>query len=279
MAGKGLTSSGRAETILEGYLHKEGGGARTKWQSRWFSLRGDVLHYYAKKDDHNELGAINIRDCDDITKLGEHSGKQHCLTLVTTKGSNKKVYYLATETEPSLNEWFTALKSIFSRDTEVKLTKYATAEVFINQGIRINGDVNYQILTSLSMRLAPEKKHRDHLGWFCDREVALATVLNLFTRYGWSADKIYRSSALSPLDNGLHPVIRVIFSKSPDHVKGTIYGMTSLRKGSMDVETSENEPITMASLGPDLLEGTDDELISLMQEFDIPLSLLQVQAE
>ena len=47
----------------------------------------------------------------------------------------------------------------------------------------------------------------------------------------------------------------------------------------MDVEASENEPITMASLGPNLLEGSDEELISLMQEFDIPLSLLQVQAE
>lgn len=41
-------------------------------------------------------------------------------------------------------------------------------------------------------------------------------------------------------------------------------------------------PATQASsIPPDatLLEGADDELISLMEEFNIPLSLLEISAE
>lgn len=295
MSFKLTESTDKPPVMKEGWLYKEGGAARTKWQSRWFSLRGDSLNYFSKKDDHSALGCLSLTEAEDISKIGEHSGKQHCLAIVGAKG-NKKVYYLAADSEQVLNEWFIAMKAISTPVVVQKKLKYATVEVYLTQGIRISGsDVNYQILSTISQRVPPEKKRRDHLGWFCDKEVPLATVLNLFAEYGWNADRIYRSSALSPLDNGIHPAVKVIFSRSPKRpgeitrgagskkgfgasIKGHLTHLGQLASGSSSsFDNSGENPATLASLGQDVLEGTDDELIELMQEFDIPLSLLQLQ--
>ena len=301
----------------EGWLFKEGGAARTKWQNRYFRLCGDQMYYFNRKEDKNTLGSINLQEAGDISKIGEHSGKRYCVTIIGSKGNSKKVYYLAADTEELLNEWFTAMKAAIT-NTECKQhghIKYCTAEVFLTSGIRINGDVQYNILASLSQRIGPEKKRRDHLGWFCDKEVPLATVLNLFAQYGWTPERIYRSSALSGVDSTIQPVIRVIFCKKPEQVtESSLVASCSVesssksstpsiaRRGlgsfkdymtrlitdahtgltdSMSASTSDSKlatavtPVTVSDLG-EVLEGADDELIELMQEFDIPLSLLQV---
>lgn len=265
----------------EGWLYKEGGAARNKWQARWFVLRGDSLLYYSKKEDlSTPLGCIKLSETDDVSKVGEHSGRQYCLAIVGAKGSSKKVYYLSADHEIQLSEWYVALKAASSINHGVKLTKYATVEVFLNEGVRVNGDVNYQILTSLSMRTSPEKKQRDHLGWFCQREVALSTVLNLFAQYSWFPEKIYRSAAYLPSDNGIHPVIRVIFIKSPfTSNKELDLHFGEVTRGHITGNNSDKEPVTLAGLGGKVLEGADDELVGLMQEFNIPLSLLQINSE
>ena len=297
MSSKLTESTEKYSVTKEGWLYKEGGAARSKWQSRWFVLRGDALYYFSKKDDSNALGCLSLIEAEDISKIGEHSGKQHCLAIVGAKG-NKKVYYLAADSEQVLNDWFVVMKGVKSPVAVQKQLTYAAAEVYLTQGIRISGsDVNYHILASISQRVPPEKKRRDHLGWFCDKEVPLAVVLNLFSDYGWNVDKIYRSSALSPLDNGIHPAIRVIFSRSPRQggeitrntsskksfgatIKGhftSIGQLASAANSPYDNAVEVPGPVTLASLGPNVLEGADDELIELMREFDIPLSLLQLQ--
>ena len=279
--------------VKEGWLFKEGGAARTKWQSRWFVLRKETLYYYSKKDEQNALGSINLMETDDITKIGEHSGKANCLTIVGSKGGSKKVYYLAADSAEALEEWFVAVKAASFADINTRFTRFVTVDVYLTEGIRVSGDVCYQILSSLSSRLSPEKKKRDHLGWFCERQVPLTSVLNLFVTYGWTPEKIYRSSASSPVDSGVHPVIRVIFTKPPDFIMGKNPAIT--RKGFGEsirghfnrgriFENNDSggvnaapEQHTIDTLGPDLLEGSDNELIALMQEFDIPLSLLQIE--
>lgn len=261
--------------VKEGWLLKEGGAARNKWQSRWFVLKGDTLYYYMKSDDQsNPLGTIKLTQADNISRIGDHSGRPHCIAIVGMKGSGKKVYYLSSDYCDVLTEWYSALNAAAS-SRNLKLTKYCTAEVFLNQGIRVNGDVCYQILSSLSMRTAPEKKSRDSLGWFCHREVALSTVLNLFAQYNWIPEKIYRSSAVIPTESGIHPVIRVIFSKSPSVMESPMRG-APVNYHVPPLEKSVEGVATLSSLGGDLLEGADDELIGLMQEFNIPLNLLQI---
>lgn len=274
--------------IREGWLQKEGGASKNKWQNRWFRLQGRTLFYFSKKEDSKPQGDIHLDDVEVISKIGEHSGKQHCISLVTTKGGNKKVYYLSAETEESLNEWHAVMqRGRVGDELSLRLIKYATAEVFLSQGIRISGDVHYNILSTISHRVTPDKKKRDSFGWFCDRPIALATVLNLFADYSWTPERIYRSTAVSGTDNSILPVIRVIFSKSPLGSgppskassltrEGTLNRSTA---GSVDGVSVSSQPVASPlPPGSKLLEGADDELIELMQEFDIPLTLLQVHS-
>lgn len=317
MAMSGRNTTGKTDgrqVTKEGWLMKEGGAARTKWQNRWFRLQGKTVNYYTKKEDNNPQGVIHLDDVKDVTKIGDHSGKTHCMAMVATKDKSKKVYYLAADTEVSLNEWFVAFNANLAPDVPMKLLKYSTAEVFLSQGVRITGDVNYEILSFISHRVPVEKKKRDNFGWFCDRSIAVGTVLNLFSDYGWSPERIYRSTALSGTEaNVVLPVVRILFSKSPispackvraqsksssspspqssphlgsnrmdgsGRLLGAILGAAG--KLSSFGRTEESPPLcTTSPLPPEaaFLEGADDELISLMQEFDIPLSLLEVPSE
>ena len=303
------------QVTKEGWLQKEGGAARSKWQNRWFRLQGKMVNYYTKKEDSSPQGTINLDEVKDISKIGEHSGKPHCLALVTTKGGGKKVYYLSADTEDLMNEWYGAFQANMAQDAPMKLLKYATAEVFLTQGVRITGDVNYDILSAISHRVSADKKKRDNFGWFCDRTVTLAAVLNLFAEYGWVPDRIYRSTALSGTDNTIQPVNRVIFSKSPlpppspadsnsksgkrfrlpsssphsspllggnrNETSGRFQGSIGEGSGNFsDGMTISSQTVgSYTSSKGKLLEGVDEELIGLMREFDIPLTLLEVSPE
>ena len=283
----------REEAVIrEGWLLKEGGASKSRWQSRWFILKGRTLSWYNKAEDSSPQGSVAMADVQDVSQIGEHSNKKYCISLVTTKANSKKVYYLAAETENHMREWFGALQSQWLGDKAggMRLVKYATAEVFLTQGVRVTGDVNYGILSTISSRVAPERKRRDGLGWFCDCSITLSAVLNLFTEYGWTPERVYRSTSTTGNDSTLHPVIRVIFSKSPQQeavVGGTnrdtrqLESSTALlRSGVFDTVTVSSQRVGLAlPPGTQSLEGTDDELISLMQEFGIPLSLLLVPSD
>ena len=298
------------QVTKEGWLQKEGGAARSKWQDRWFRLQGKTVNYFSKKDDASPQGTINLDEVKDVSKIGDHSGKHHCLALVTTKGGGKKVYYLSADTEDLMNEWYGAFQANMAQDAPMKLVKYATAEVFLTQGVRITGDVNYDILSAISHRLSADKKKRDNFGWYCDRTMTLAAVLNLFAEFGWVPDRIYRSTALSGTDNSIQPVNRVIFSKSPlpatssdsssknssgglskrfrlasysPHGSPSLGGNRNEHSGRFDgsgdgMSISSQTVGSFTSSRGKLLEGVDEELVGLMKEFDIPLTLLEVPA-
>ncbi len=307
------TGAGEPVKYKEGWLHKEGGGARTKWQSRWFKLQDKTLSYYQKKEDHSSSGSINLDEVKDISVVGDHSGRRHCFSMVTTKSGSKKVYYLSAESDVVVTDWTTALKTNMSTyEPPTKFIKYCTVEVFLSQGVRIMGDVHYNILTQISHRMAADKKKRDNFGWFCDRQITLAAVLNLFAEYGWIPERIYRSTAVSGNDVSLIlPVVRTIFSKCPPaapvedstprkkNLKGLFgkfspHGSPNLNarpessgkfEGSgrfgdaVSVSTQKVASSPTITPGTEMIEGADDELIALMEEFNIPLSLLQLPAE
>ena len=303
------------QVTKEGWLMKEGGAARNKWQNRWFRLQGKTINYYLKKEDSNPQGIIHLDDVKDVSRIGEHSGKAHCMVMVTTKDKGRKVYYLAAENEANLNDWFIALNANLSPDVPMKLLKYCTAEVFLSQGVRITGDVNYEILSFISHRVPVEKKKRDNFGWFCDRPIAVGTVLNLFADYGWSPERVYRSTALSGTEaNVVLPVVRILFCKSPVNPacksrteskssissfsrslphsslnrmesSGKFFGAIRGAAGKLGElrgigKSEENSliPVTPPPIPPEstFLDGADDELIMLMHEFNIPLSLLEI---
>ena len=264
--------------VKEGWLYKAGGATNRKWQTRWFKLQDTSLYYYIKKEDTNSQGFIQLDEVQDISKTDEYAGRQYCLSLLTTNKA-KKVYYLSADTQECLDDWYTALKSRHSPTNSTSSPIiYATAEVFLTEGVRISGNVHYDILSSISQRSGPEKKRRDNFGWFCECQVALATVLNLFSEHGWTTERVYRSSAVSPIDNTLHPAIRVIFSRhlsSEDTDRDD--RSDSIREPSLSLlqpHTLIPPPVVHVPKDAKLLEGADGELMALMQEFDIPISLL-----
>lgn len=229
--------------------------------------------------------------------------------MVTTKGGSKKVYFLSAESEQVLTEWFTALQTNMpSYEAPAKLIKYCTVDVFLSQGVRIMGDVHYNILTQISHRVSPDNKKRDNFGWYCDRQITLAAILNLFAEYGWIPERIYRSTAVSGNDTStILPVIRAIFSKSPPVTtvddtprkknlkalfsKFSPHASPNLNSGRLDSPSKlegsghygENVSVQKGAPamapGTEMIEGADDELIALMEEFNIPLSLLQLPVE
>lgn len=289
-----MTLSREEAIIREGWLLKEGGAAKSRWQSRWFVLKGRALSWYNKPEDANPQGTLAMIDVQDVSVVGEHTSKKYCISLVTTKGNSKKVYYLAAETDNHMRAWFNSLQAQWKGDKMggMRLVKYATAEVFLTQGVRITGDVNYGILSTISSRVSAERKRRDGLGWFCDCPVTLSAILNLFSEYGWTPERVYRSSSTGPSDSTLQPVVRVIFSKSPSQLDSAgasaaaqdarqLESSTALlRSGVFDSVTVSSQPVGLSlPPGAKTLEGTDDELISLMQEFGIPLSLLLVPSD
>lgn len=301
---KAATPCGQAISKKEGWLQKEGGGPRTKWQSRWFVLQEKTLTYFTKKDDLTPNGIIHLEEVKDVSIVGDRSGKQHCFSVVTTKAGNKKVYYLSTDSDAATTEWFSAVQTnISALEIPIDYIKYATVEVFLTQGVRVMGDVNFHILSQISHRVGVDKKKRDNFGWFCDRPITLAAVLNLFAEFSWVPEKIYRSTAISGTDSSvIHPVIRVIFSKSPpintvDNVprkKKGIFKFSVLSQGFPNLNIGKSEGSSKSgdcvpaspqgvglssAPGTGLIEGADDELISLMEEFNIPLSLLEIHPE
>jgi len=301
-----VTTTGETVKHREGWLHKEGGGARTKWQSRYFKLQEKNFAYYTKKEDHSANGVINLEEVKDISVVGDHSGRSHCFSMVTTKGGSKKVYYLSAESDVVMMDWFNALQiNMGTVDPPTKFIKFCTVEVFLTQGIRIMGDVHFNILSTISHRVSLDKKKRDHFGWYCDRQITLAAVLNLFAEYGWVPDRMYRSTAPGGNDNSvILPVVRVIFSKTPPAAptediprkkKGIFNKLNISPHGSPNLSANRLEAsgkfegsgkfgdsVTVSAQkvgiapGTETIEGTDDELIALMEEFNIPLSLLQL---
>ena len=277
MTSRTTTLERQPTTIKEGWLYKAGGATNRKWQARWFKLQDSSLFYYIKKEDTNSQGLIQLNEVQDISKADEYAGRQYCLSLLTTNKA-KKVYYLSADTQECMDEWYTVLKARHSTADSTSPITYATAEVFLTEGVRISGNVHYGILSSISQRSGPEKKRRDNFGWFCECQVALATVLNLFSEHGWITEKIYRSSAVSPIDNTLHPAIRVIFTR---HLSAEDMdrddNLDSLKEPSLSLLQSHAAlppPTVHIPKDAKLLEGADDELLALMQEFDIPISLL-----
>lgn len=51
------TALQQQESIKSGWLKKQGGIVKS-WHSRWFTLKGDQLYYYANQDESKPLGTI-----------------------------------------------------------------------------------------------------------------------------------------------------------------------------------------------------------------------------
>ena len=290
---------------MQGWLEKEGGsGVLSRWQWRWFVIRDSSLCYYKDESDTETQGCIAISDIRSVSRI-EHSGRAHCLSLVGEKKGGK-TYYLAAQTDYQRDQWYEAILPHVEGEAYVRtkeICKFATAEVFTGRGIRISGDVGFSILKQITefRSNGHVSKMRDEKGWYCDKEVSLCDVLNLFATQGWTTEKIYPSEStlsIGSLEDDVYQVVKVIFCSRKTVCLGPMGRLPSLSgsmgaardqrgRSSSDSTTSSGTSINKSGVvgsmssqdsgtGSDgWIDGTDEELLQLMKEFNIPTSLLE----
>ena len=280
---------------MQGWLEKEGGSVVSRWQWRWFVLRDNMLYYYKDEADADPQNTISLSDIRNIAK-SDHSGRAHCLILGGEKKGGK-TYYLSAPSALQRDQWYSAISPHIEGDTHVKIKevfKYATVDVFTNRGVRISGDVGFAILKEITNYRTSGlvAKTRDERGWYCDQEVPLNYILNLFAAHGWVAEKVFPSqttNSLSETEGDLLPVIKTIFSMKRNVYygpQGRLMSFSTLsreRTGSGGEMVhppthsfSSNGSYSSEGTGSDnFVDGTDEELLRLMEEFHIPTSLME----
>eukprot|EP01104_Vermistella_antarctica_P017040 TRINITY_DN595_c0_g4_i1.p1 TRINITY_DN595_c0_g4~~TRINITY_DN595_c0_g4_i1.p1 ORF type:complete len:1318 (+),score=282.36 TRINITY_DN595_c0_g4_i1:226-4179(+) len=102
-----------ADTIMTGYLKKQGGSHKS-WKKRWFSLRSDGhLAYYKSKEDTTPLGMVRILlSSTNQTKEEEEAMRFHLTTPART-------YVFECETPDEVLKWMSGLKK-FSENLKTR---------------------------------------------------------------------------------------------------------------------------------------------------------------
>jgi len=252
---------------MEGILDKYGCSQKGKWQSRYIAVKDAAkIYYYLKQGDEVPLGCLEVCRVEKV--IGGYAGREHCFAICTLAGEHYRVHYLAAETRELRNEWYSALqKAVLATKATPDFTQHAVVEIFGTQGLRVTGNVSLNILSILSGRTAPEKKRIEEKGWYCDAEVPVSLVLNAFSSNGWKMEKIFPCTSVTALDHTLSSAVKIVFSLSSTHKESSNELAVPPKRGSMS-----QLPLPPTDM---LLEGTDEELIALMKEFHIPLTLLR----
>eukprot|EP00118_Oscarella_pearsei_P025665 m.308558 g.308558 ORF g.308558 m.308558 type:complete len:265 (+) comp44226_c0_seq1:68-862(+) len=253
----------------EGYLEKEGGGAFSRWQKRWFRLTSRKLSWHTSKPkDHESAlqaqGSVAVAEIASVEKLvGDRAGRQNCFTLHVT---GKKVYQLSAGSSEERDVWVACLKQLnpsHAKEAEASSgLKFVTVEAFSSHGLRVTGEPENHILAELGAGLPKEKKRSDERGWFCDRHTPLGQILNVFSLYGWELDRSYQSESVSSIDNTVQSCNVAVFCKGKK--KAFSYKQPADKHLSLPKQKANQT----------MIEGADEELAELMAEFNIPLDLL-----
>ena len=97
-------------------------------------------------------------------------------------------------------------------ESQLPDVKYATIEVFLNRGLRVNGDIGPALAAQLSSTSGNTKNHSDEKGWFTDNYIPHATLLNIFTQHGWSLATAFQSNSIPPGSSSGVPSDTLVFT-------------------------------------------------------------------
>lgn len=171
-------------------------------------------------------------------------------------------------------------------------TKFAVVEIFISHGLRISGPVSNQMFNMLGQGISNDKKKVDRRGWFCDQSYTVCSVIQTFINSGWVLHRLSHSTSFTPWDiNTLMPVNLAVFARGGG-AKPLSMAKADARcflnsahpsgRGPAKATTPSSGAKSLAK-GDSLLSSClsppeDAELRDLMEEFNIPLDLLDVPA-
>lgn len=87
----------------EGYLQKKGDQNRD-FQRRWFVLKGNLLFYFQKKQDHEPQGVIILEACS--VQVSTHG--RYCFEI-SFDGAGTRVYILGADNDDEMQQWMKAI--------------------------------------------------------------------------------------------------------------------------------------------------------------------------
>lgn len=203
---------------MSGWLDKRGGQDASKgWKKRWCILSDDVIRYYRSESDKEPAGTIfgeDIEDVyDDLYESQKDSAKYGSVFKVVIKGRD---YVFNAASGAKRDEWIKKIKELLdehrSEVPELPEVRYATVEVFVNKGVRVNGEIG-PVLTA-QLATPTSKTSTDDRGWYCDNPVCHTAVLNLFTQHGWSLATAFQCNTFLPgaSTSSVYPSDTLIFT-------------------------------------------------------------------
>ena len=148
---------------------------------------------------------------DDYEESQKDSIKYGFVFRILTKGRD---YVFNAVSHAKREEWVKKVKSLLearrSEESVLPEVRYATVEVFINRGLRVNGDIGPVLTAQLSS--GNTKTHVDERGWFVENPLPHTIVLNLFTMHGWSLATAFQSNGFPPGSSSVSPSDTLIFT-------------------------------------------------------------------
>ena len=204
------------DLIQSGWLDKRGGQDGSKgWKKRWCVLSGNTFRYYKGDHDNSLAGTVFGEDiqevCEDFEESMKDSVKFGFVFKIITKGRN---FILNASTANKRDEWVKIFHELLAtyRPSGVcpQPVKYATVEVFLHRGIRVNGDISTELKGHLLN--VTTKTHVNEKGWYIENPLPHTTVLNCFSKHGWTLSNAYQSNATPPGVSVMVPADCLVFT-------------------------------------------------------------------
>lgn len=147
------------EIKCEGYLTKRG-HVFTNWKTRYFTLRGNVLEYFASDDKSKKYGAVTV------AKVAPWSGEAHGFMFYTTK---QIPYYVYASSEVERAKWLRALQEfVVETEDDVSCEGYLTKRGHLVPSQRMA----YYVLTGTMLRhYADQQAYRENQSAMAEVEV------------------------------------------------------------------------------------------------------------
>ncbi|XP_064396957.1 src kinase-associated phosphoprotein 2-A-like [Halichondria panicea] len=204
-----------AGITLSGLLDKRGGQDASKgWKKRWCILSDNVIRYYKSETDSTPAGTIFCEDVEDCVEDHAESRKDSKYGFVFKMITRGRDYIFNASSGDIRYEWVRTVKKLLdshrSENPQIPDVRYATVDVFVNRGIRVNGEIGTVLQSQLTTPTS--KAITDDRGWFCDQVPSHTVILNLFTQHGWSLATAFQCNTVPTGGNAITASDTLIFT-------------------------------------------------------------------
>ncbi|XP_062519661.1 uncharacterized protein LOC134194726 isoform X2 [Corticium candelabrum] len=209
-----------------GWLHKRGGAdAKGGWRKRWCVFVNQAFHYFKTDADKEPTGTIYAEDIIQVVANKEESVKDNKFPFVFDIQTEERIYLFCATSSKERDTWIKLLSRATTEARGITLQRgvinmekleYATIEAFCDKGLRVNGNVSQDLLSTFSQGVTTKQKKADERGWYCDVHVPAATLLTLMAQHNWSLLNAFNTKSTSLQGTTLVPSTMYVFTRPTD---------------------------------------------------------------